>query len=75
MAVTNGNPGQLVNFTRNEIETIFSVSTLDGAPNFLEPGEMYYLSTNPGKWTRTPDTTTPGAVVRVWHSYRKTIYP
>ena len=34
-------------------------------PSFLEPGEMYYLSTNPGKWTTTPDTTTPGAAVRV----------
>ena len=38
---------------------------VDGAPNFLEPGEMYYLSTIPGKWTLTPDTTTAGAVVRV----------
>ena len=66
MAVTAGNPGQLVNFTRNEIETIFNISTLvDGAPSFLAPGEMYYLSTNPGKWTTTPDTTTPGVAVRV----------
>lgn len=66
MAVTAGNPGQLVNFTRNEIETIFNIASLvDGAPNFLEPGEMYYLSTIPGKWTLTPDTTTAGAVVRV----------
>ena len=66
MAVTAGNPGELVNFTRNEIETIFNISTLvDGSPSFLEPGEMYYLSTNPGKWTTTPDTTTPGVAVRV----------
>lgn len=66
MAVTAGNPGELVNFTRNEIETIFNISTLiDGSPSFLEPGEMYYLSTNPGKWTTTPDTTTAGAAVRV----------
>lgn len=66
MAVTNGNPGQLVNFTRNVVETIFNISNLvDGSPNFLEPGEMYYLSTNPGKWTTTPDTTTPGVAVRV----------
>lgn len=66
MAVTAGNPGQLVNFTRNEVETIFNISNLvDGSPSFLVPGETYYLSTTPGKWTTTPDTVTPGAVVCV----------
>ena len=65
MAVTTGNPGDLVNFSRNEVESIFNVNlVVDGAPSFLTPGSMYYLSTTPGKWTTTPDTTTPGAVVR-----------
>ena len=65
MAVTTGNPGDLVNFSRNEVESIFNVNlVVDGAPSFLTTGAMYYLSTTPGKWTTTPDTTTPGAVVR-----------
>ena len=63
MAVTAGN-GDLVNFSRNEVESIFNVDlVVDGAPTFLTPGAIYYLSTTPGKWTTTPDTTTPGAVV------------
>ena len=65
MAITGAEPGTLVTFTRNEVKEIFNVSSLvDGSPALLTPGDSYYLSTNPGKWTQTPDTTTPGAVVR-----------
>jgi len=66
MAVTAGNPGQSVSYSRNEIETMYNISTLiDGAPANLVTDQIYYLSTNPGKWTTTPDTTTTGAVVRI----------
>ena len=66
MAIEAGVAGDTISFSRNVVESIFDVPNLvDGSPNFLEPGEMYYLSTNAGKWTRTPDTTTAGAAVRV----------
>ena len=65
MVVEAAQPGALCTFTRNEVKEIFNVSSLvDGSPALLTPGDSYYLSTNPGKWTQTPDTTTPGAVVR-----------
>ena len=65
MVVAAAQPGNLCTFTRNEVKEIFNVSALvDGGPALLTPGETYFLSTNPGKWTQTPDTTTPGAVVR-----------
>ena len=65
MVIEAANPGELCTFTRNEVKSIFNISDLvDGGPALLTPGESYYLSTNPGKWTTTPDTTTPGAVVR-----------
>lgn len=65
MVTGSATPGNLCTFTRNEVKEIFNVSSLvDGGPALLVPGESYYLSTNPGKWTTTPDTTTAGAVVR-----------
>ena len=65
MVTAAATPGNLCTFTRNEVKEIFNVSQLvDGSPALLTPGESYYLSTNPGKWTTTPDTTTAGAVVR-----------
>ncbi len=65
MVTVSGEPGTLCTFTRNEVKEIFNVAALvDGAPPLLTPGETYYLSSSPGKWTTTPDTTTPGAVVR-----------
>tara|TARA_R110002012_G_scaffold113834_1_gene259934 strand:+ start:40 stop:588 length:549 start_codon:yes stop_codon:yes gene_type:complete len=42
----------------------FAGSFVDGSPTNLTPGITYYLSTTPGNWTTTPDTTTAGAVVR-----------
>lgn len=65
MAIQAKAAGELIEFTRNETEQIFNVSlVVDGAPTFLTPGEVYFLSTTPGNWTTTPDTTTPGSVVR-----------
>lgn len=65
MALTATNPGELVTFGRNETKEIYDVATIvDGSPGLLTPGGTYFLSMNPGKWTTTPDTTTPGAVVR-----------
>ena len=65
MAVQSGAPGELIKISRNEPEDIFTVSlVVDGVTNIPDSGTIYYLSTNPGKWTTTPDTTTEGAVVR-----------
>jgi len=65
MAIEGKAAGELVEFTRNEVKQIFNVNVVvDGAPTFLSPGDIYFLSMTPGNWTTTPDTTTPGAVVR-----------
>lgn len=57
--------GEEVFFISNTIADLFNVGTLvDGSPAGLIPGVTYYLSTTPGNWTTTPDTTTVGAVVR-----------
>ena len=65
MAIEGKAAGELIEFTRNEVEQIFNVNlVVDGAPAFLVAGEIYFLSMTPGNWTTTPDTTTPGAVVR-----------
>ena len=66
MVIVGAGPGEFCTHTRNETRDIFSVSTLvDGGPGLLTPGASYYLSAvTPGNWTTTPDTTTPGAVVR-----------
>ena len=61
-AATSGNP---ITYTRNQPVNIINVSAVvDGAPSTLETGKLYFLSgTNPGNYTRTPDTTTSGAVL------------
>ena len=65
MATTQASAGALVEFTRNEIKTIFNVSAVvEGAPSALVPGSVYYLSTVAGKWTTTPNATTAGSVIR-----------
>ena len=64
MATQSAQPSDPVLYTRNQAADFFYSTTLvDGAPSGLEPGETYFLSTTPGHWTTTPDTTTPGAVV------------
>ena len=65
MATEGGVAGQLTEFIRNEVKQIFNIgAVVEGAPADLIPGSTYYLSKEPGKWTQTPDTTTPGVVVR-----------
>ena len=62
-AVANGQ----VTYTRNQPVNITNTATVvDGAPDSLEPGRTYWLSAvNSGNYTRTPDTTTTGAVLVV----------
>ena len=64
MATQSKNPGELCEFTRNQTADIFvPANVVDGAPAQLSTGVAYFLSTTPGNWTTTPDTTTAGAVV------------
>ena len=52
-------------YVRNMVEDFFYANLyVDTTPSNLTPGATYYLSTTPGNWTTTPDTTTAGAVVR-----------
>ena len=65
MSLTGGNPGDTIQYTRNQAEPIQNLSDrVDGAPTELEVGRYYYLSAvNAGNLTRTPDTSTAGSVV------------
>ena len=65
VAIAGAGAGSTVSYTRNQPINILNVSTVvDGAPSTLEAGKIYWLSaTNPGNYTRTPDTTTAGAVL------------
>jgi hypothetical protein len=64
-ALSGGSPGDTISYTRNQAVTIQNISDrVDGGPTTLEAGKYYYLSASTaGNYTRTPDTTTPGAVV------------
>lgn len=67
VAVTAGNDGDIITVTRNETVDFYNVNSLvdgGGVGGFLDPGTNYYLSSiTAGNWTKTPDTTTGGAVV------------
>ena len=65
ITITAGNPGDLISYTRNQGVSITNVPlVVDGGPATLEAGKYYFLSaTNPGNLTRTPDTSTDGAVL------------
>ena len=64
MSISSSAPGEECTYTRNVAEPFFYSTTLvDGGPGNLTPGATYFLSTTPGNWTATPDTTTSGAVV------------
>ena len=60
-AIANGP----VTYARNVAINIINPDVvIDDAPTSLEVGKYYYLSsTNPGNYTRTPDTSTSGAVL------------
>ena len=60
-AIANGP----VTFTRNMAVNITNPAVVvDTGPSILEAGKYYYLSaTNPGNYTRTPDTSSSGAVL------------
>lgn len=64
VAVNTAVANALINITTNEVIQLTNVSeVVEGAPASLETGRYYWLSTEPGKFTRTPDTTTTGAVL------------
>ena len=65
MAMANAAVGETLEYVRNAVEDFYNAGTIvDGSPANLTPGATYFLSTTPGHWTTTPDTTTAGAVVR-----------
>ena len=65
MALTGGILDDEITVTTNSIEDLFNSGTfVDGSPATLTEGQTYFLSTTPGNWTTTPDTTTAGYVVR-----------
>ena len=65
VAISGAVAGGTITYTRNQPVNIINVSAVvDGAPASLENGKLYFLSaTNPGNYTRTPDTTTSGSVL------------
>ena len=65
VAVSSATANTQVTYARNQPITITNVAAIvDTAPASLEAGRYYWLSaTNPGNYTRTPDTTTSGAVL------------
>lgn len=64
VAVNTATANTLINITSNEIISLTNVSdVVEGAPVNLEVGKYYWLSTEPGKYTRDPDTTTSGNVL------------
>jgi len=65
LATTAASAGAFVSYTRNQASTLANINSLvDNVSNgLLEPGKYYWLSVNEGKLTRTPDTSTTGAVL------------
>ena len=65
LATVSAAADDVISFTRNQSLTIANVNSIvDNVSNgLLEPGKYYWLSTNTGKLTRTPDTSTVGAVL------------
>ena len=64
IAISAGVANGPISYTRNKsINILNPADVIDGAPTSLEQGRYYFLSTNPGKLTRTPETEATGAVV------------
>ena len=65
LATTAASANSFVSYTRNQASTLANINSLvDNVSNgLLEAGKYYWLSVNAGKLTRTPDTSTTGAVL------------
>ena len=67
LALNSTNPGQTVSFTSDADLTFTGIAgiTDEGNATFQVGAKYYVSSINPGNFTTTPDTTTPGNVVIV----------
>ena len=64
VALSGGSPGDTISYTRNQAVTLVDKANIIDNATELEIGKYYFLSAvNPGCYTRTPDTTTTGAVL------------
>ena len=64
VAANSATPNSLINIAANKVVSITNISVVvEGAPAQFEVGRYYWLSTEPGKFTRDPDTTTSGSVL------------
>tara|TARA_E500000318_G_scaffold14693_1_gene14217 strand:- start:3193 stop:3726 length:534 start_codon:yes stop_codon:yes gene_type:complete len=65
LATVSAAADDIVSFTRNQSLTIPNVNIIvdNVTDGLIVPGEYYWLSTNTGKLTRTPDSTTTGSVL------------
>ena len=65
-ALNTAAAGDVVTWARNVIADIFNTAAVvdnDTGGVFITGFKYYLSSENPGNWTLTPDTTTPGVVV------------
>ena len=64
VALSGGSGGDTISYTRNQAVTLIDKAAIIDDATELEIGKYYFLSAvNPGCYTRTPDTTTTGAVL------------
>lgn len=64
VAANTATANSLINIAANKVVSLTDVSVVvEGAPAQFEVGRYYWLSTEPGKFTRDPDTTTSGSVL------------
>ena len=65
LTTTAASAGGNISYTRNQSTTLTNINSLvdDVTNGLLETGKYYWLSVNAGKLTRTPDTSTTGAVL------------
>ena len=65
LATTAASAGAIISYTRNQSSTLVNINNLvdNNTNGLLETGKYYWLSVNAGKLTRTPDTSTAGAVL------------
>lgn len=64
VAANSATPNSLINIAANKVVSVTNISVIvEGAPAQFEVGKYYWLSTEPGRFTRDPDTTTSGSVL------------